>query len=184
VTPFDRIMAGVCRAKVFVLAAALVLLTAGCGSAPADAAPSVEGGVDAANVSVEIGLPAGDDGLEFAPLAPDGELRLESFGQGGIHVLLAVRCIGFGNRAFVSITVTNLLTGAKVVSPAPSRPQLLLCRDAEVCDLVPVLVMVGAIAANGTERNGLHVRVTAEVHNSEGAASSASQEGVLSTADL
>ena len=202
VTQFHRIMPGVCHAVALALAAALVSFAGGCGSSqsPADAVPSdsaantppadsgadaVPGDVDAsANVSVEIGLPSGDDGLAFAPLEPLGELRLESFGQGGIHVLLAIRCVGFGNRAFVTITVTNPLTGAQVVSPAPVRPQLLLCRDAEVCDLVPVLVMVGAIAPPDTERNGLHVRITADVHNSAGAASSASQEAVLSTADL
>jgi hypothetical protein len=163
--------------------AALLFLSAGCGASRSDGV-AVDGDASASNVSVEIGLPAGDDGLSFAPLAPQGELRLESFGQGGIHVLLAIRCIGFGHRAFVSITVTNLVTGAQVVSPAPPSPQLLLCRDAEVCDLVPVLVMVGAIAPPDSERNSLHVRVTADVHNSDGAASSASQEGVLSTVDL
>lgn len=144
----------------------------------------VDGGVDAPNASVAIGVPAGTDGLDFAPLPPDGELRLESFGQGGIHVLLAIRCTGFGNRAFVMIRVTNLLTGAETISPAPVRPQLLLCRDADVCDLVPVLVMVGAVAEAGTDRNGLHVRITADVHNEAGIESSASQEAVFSTADL
>lgn len=175
-------MAGVHRA--LALAALALLPVAGCGSSHADDA-SPESGVDAAQVSVQVGIPAGEDGLSFAPLEPNGELRLESFGQGGIHVLLAVRCVGFGNRAFVGVTVTNLVTGREVVSPPPARPQLLLCRDANVCDLVPILVMVGAIAPEaGAERNGLHVRVTAEVQNSAGAASSASQEAVLSTADL
>jgi hypothetical protein len=163
--------------------AALSIAISACGSARNDEA-SVEGGVDAANASVVIGVPAGTDGLDFAPLPLDGELRLQSFGQGGIHVLLAIRCIGFGNRAFVTITVANLLTGAEAVSPAPVRPQLLLCHDADVCDLVPVLVMVGGLAETGTDRNGLHVRITAEVHNAAGVGSQATQDAVFSTADL
>ena len=44
-------------------------------------------------------------------------------------MLLGIRCIGFGNRAYVALTMTNALTGAEVSSPAPLRPQLLLCRE-------------------------------------------------------
>lgn len=162
---------------------------------PADGAPSDAGGStsedaeldvgsEPAVVRVEIGIPAGDDGLEFAPLSPGGELRLESFGQGGMHVLLAVRCIGFGNRAFVGLAITNLTTGVQVTSPPPVRPQLLLCRDQDVCDLVPLLAVVSGIADPGVDRNGLHVEVEADVRNEAGLSASASVEAVLSTADL
>jgi len=139
---------------------------------------------DAIAATVEVGVPAGADGLDFAPLAPDDELRLETFGQGGIHVLLAIRCVGFGNRAFVGVTLTNLLTGAHAVSPSPVRPQLLLCRTPDVCDLVPLLTIASGITEPGEERNGLPIQITADVHNEAGVAASGSQEVVLSTADL
>lgn len=144
-----------------------------------------DSGADVSATSVEVGIPSGPDGLDFAPLPSQGELRLETFGQGGTHVLLGVRCIGFGHRAFVTLSLTNLETGERVVSPAPVQPQLLACDEAgEICDLVPVLAMATGIAAAGVERNGLHVEVAAEVSNQAGLTGSASQEAVLSTADL
>ena len=115
---------------------------------------------------------------------PGGELRLESFGQGGTHVLLGIRCIGFGNRAYVALTMINALTGAEVSSPAPLRPQLLLCREPPTCDLVPILAMASGLTAPGAERNGVAVRITADVHNDQGLWASATQDVVLSTADL
>jgi len=134
--------------------------------------------------SVEIGVPAGSDGLAFAPLLPGGELRLQSFGQGGTHVLLGIRCAGLGNRAFVALTLTNSLTLVEVSSPASVRPQLLLCSDARTCDLVPILAMASGLTAPGAERNGLPVRVGVKVRNEAGLAASATQDVVLSTADL
>jgi len=139
---------------------------------------------DAGLARVELGVPGGDDGLEFVPLEAGGELRLQTFGQGGTHLFLGVRCVGFGNRAFVSITLTNLTSGAEVVSPAPVRPQLLLCREPSECDLVPLLAMASGIADMDEERDGLRIRVTADVRNQAGVAAEASQEAVLSTADL
>jgi hypothetical protein len=159
----------------------LALAATACGSSGAVEGDAGQGG---ARAGVEIGVPAGPDGLDFGALLPDGELRLHSFGQGGTHVFLAIRCIGFGSRAFVSITLTNLQTGAEVTSPAPVRPQLLFCRDADVCDLVPILAMTGGLTVPGAERDGLHIVVAAEVHNEAGLTASASQEAVLSTADL
>jgi hypothetical protein len=97
---------------------------------------------------------------------------------------LAIRCIGFGNRAFVGTTLTNLLTGIQVVAPPPVRPQLLLCRTPDTCDLVPLLTIASGITEPGAERDGLHIQITADVHNEAGLAASASQEAVLSTADL
>jgi len=162
-------------------ASLFVLLASHCGSSDAEATGAV---ADAAPPEVQIGVPAGEDGLDFAPLPPGAELRLQTFGQGGTHVLLAIRCIGFGTRAFVGITLTNALTGAKVVSAAPVRPQLLLCHDAGVCDLVPILAMASGIAEPGVDRNGLPIEIAVDVHNQAGLASSASEEAVLSTADL
>jgi hypothetical protein len=155
-------------------------VSVGCGSS--DPAPAVP--PEPVPAAVEIGIPGGGDELGFVPLEPGGELRLQSFGQGGTHVLLGVRCIGFGNRAFVNVTLTNLVTGVQVFSPAPVRPQLLLCQDANTCDLVPLLAMTGGLTAMGTERHGVPVEISADVHNTAGAAASASVEAVLSTADL
>ena len=59
----------------------LAMGSAACGSSTVAPTP------EPMSVSVEIGVPAGADGLDFAPLSPGGELRLQSFGQGGTHVL-------------------------------------------------------------------------------------------------
>lgn len=163
----------------------LGLIALGCGSsrapAPVDAGPM---DAEPVPVSVEIGVPGGTDGLDFQPFAAGGELRLQSFGQGGTHVFLAVRCIGFGSRAFVNITLTNELTQVQVFSPEPVRPQLLYCREPSVCDLVPILAMTGGLTEPDVERNGLPIEVAVEVHNQAGLAASATQAAVLSTADL
>jgi hypothetical protein len=116
-------------------------------------------------------------------MADGTELRLQTFGQGGTHVLLAVRCIGFGSRAFVAIHVLNLNSGTEVVAPAPARPQLLFC-DGDVCDLVPITMVMDGLTPTVAERDGLAIRVTAEVHNVAGVTGEASQNAVLSTADL
>ncbi|HTQ07387.1 MAG TPA: hypothetical protein VMI54_26205, partial [Polyangiaceae bacterium] len=57
--------------------------------------------------NVELGVPGGPDGLDFAPLAADAELDLHTFGQGGTHVLVGVRTLGFGIRAYVGFTLTD-----------------------------------------------------------------------------
>ena len=108
--------------------------------------------------SVDIGIPAGDDGLAFESLPPGGELRLQTFGQGGTHVMIGVRTTGFGSRAFVATTLVNLDTLAEVLAPAPVRPQLFICDDAGVCDLVPLLVMTAGLTELGTERDGLRAK--------------------------
>ncbi|HYQ44267.1 MAG TPA: hypothetical protein VER11_19930 [Polyangiaceae bacterium] len=133
--------------------------------------------------SVELGIPGGPDSLDFAPLEEGAVLKLETFGQGGTHVLLGVRCVGFGQRAFVSLHVRNLVEGTELDAPAPARPQLLFC-EGEVCDLVPITMMMGGIAANDAERDGLPIEISAEVHNVAGVTGSASARATLSTADL
>jgi hypothetical protein len=47
-----------------------------------------------------------------------------------------------------------------------------------------MLVMTGGLTAPGTERDGLPIQISAEVHNQAGLAASATQEARLSTADL
>jgi hypothetical protein len=139
-----------------------------------------------AEVKVEIGVPGGTDGLDFVPLEGGEELRLKTFGQGGTHVYLGVRCIGFGKRAFVGFKLTNTRTGTYVVAPPPTRPQLLYCVDTEdrICDLVPATVMTGGLTAPEEERDGLVVMIDVDVHNAAGTFGSASTGVSLSTADL
>ncbi len=128
-------------------------------------------------------MPGGPDSLDFAPLSDGMVLRLETFGQGGTHVLLGVRCIGFGQRAFVALRVRNLQDGTELVAPAPARPQLLFCQD-DVCDLVPITMMMGGIAPNDAERDGLAIEISADVHNQAGVTGQATAQATLSTADL
>lgn len=135
-------------------------------------------------VSAEIGAPSGQDGLDFAPLEPGAELRLQTFGQGGTHLFLGVRCRGFGSRAFVTFALKNLATLAEVVAPAPARPQLLFCGDDSNCDLVPVTVMTSGLFELDSERDGVPMEVSVEVKSQAGAVASAAQAGVISTADL
>jgi hypothetical protein len=169
-----------------VLAASIVLTACG---APKDdpGAPNVEkdASPDGASLlgQVELGVPSGSDGLEFQALQDGDVLRLETFGQGGVHVLLGVRCIGFGSRAFVSLTLRNSNTGTELVAPAPVRPQLLFC-NGEVCDLVPITVMAGGLTQTDAERDGLPIEITTEVHNMAGVTGSATKHAVLSTANL
>ncbi len=132
---------------------------------------------------VELGVPGGPDSLDFVPLEDGAVLNLETFGQGGTHVLLGVRCIGFGQRAFVSLRVENALDGIELLAPAPARPQLLFC-EGEVCDLVPITMMMGGIAANDAERDGLAIEISTEVHNAAGLTGQAERKATLSTADL
>lgn len=140
-------------------------------------------GAPAVAPTVELGVPDGDDGLGFLPLSDGDVLRLQTFGQGGTHVLVGVRCTGFGNRAFVSAIMHNDTTGVEVTEPRPARPQLLYC-EAGVCDLVPYLVHASGIAPTDAEKDGLQVRLTVTVDNESGVTAEGSREVVLSTADL
>jgi hypothetical protein len=158
------------------LSALLVLACSGESSDP-DVSPAVEPGVD-------IGLPGGADGLEFTKLVPGGGVPLETFGQGGTHALLAVRCTGLGNRAFVSVRIENAATGAAVEAPAGPSPRLLLCREEDVCDLLPLLVMTGGLVLPGEARDGLGVTVRVDASNLDGLAASVERDAVLTTDGL
>jgi hypothetical protein len=116
---------------------------------------------------VEIGTP--NDALDFLPLEAGGDVSLETFGQGGTHMLIAIRSNGFGKRAYVDVEVENMETGDMVMTPPASRPPLLLCRDeAEyTCDLIPLFVLTGGLA-DPEEKDGLHVEIRARVHNEDG----------------
>jgi len=165
---------------------AILALGIGCSSSGGATSPmnSAGAGGEPAAVSVELGTPGGDDGLEFVPMTDGTELRLQTFGQGGTHVLVGVRCTGFGSRAFVSAELENLTSGVAVEEPAPARPQLLYCSDRGDCDLVPYLVHASGLTKTDSEKDGLHVRLTVHVRNEAGASGDCSREAVLSTADL
>jgi hypothetical protein len=138
----------------------------------------------AAEIWVDVGLPGGTDGLEFVPLAPGGAVPLASFGQGGTHALLAVRTSGLGNRAFIGVSLRNAATGAEVSAPAGASPRLLLCREADVCDLLPLLVMTGGLVLPGEAREGLAVLVRVDATGAEGGAASVERAAVLTTGSL
>ena len=133
---------------------------------------------------VDIGYPAGPDGFSFERFEPGAELPLQTFGQGGTHALLAVRCGALGSAAFIRIAVENLESGAEVVQPPTPTPQLLLCRESDVCDRLPIIFTMAGLTEPGQDRNGVEVMVRVEVSNDAGATAEASRRLVLSTAGL
>jgi hypothetical protein len=157
--------------------AAAALLPLACASDAAEPMQSLA-------PSVDIGLPGGDDGLEFVPLEPGAAIPLETFGQGGTHALLAVRTTGLGNRAFIGVTITNTATGDAVSAPPGPSPRLLICRTPDTCDLLPLLVMTGGLVPPGTDRDGLAVHVRVEAESPEGTSASVERDAVLSTERL
>ncbi|HMI93280.1 MAG TPA: hypothetical protein VK509_18040 [Polyangiales bacterium] len=131
-------------------------------------------------LTVEIGTPSPKGDLGFVALEEGGDIPLNTFGQGGTHAELAVRAIGFGNKAFVDLTLENLDSGATVGSLPSSRPQLLICRETPkgACDMLPFYVMTGGLA-EPSQKDGLRIRVIADVHTEDGEEASTSREGVL-----
>jgi hypothetical protein len=160
---------------------ALIAAAVGCSShdGPRQSVPAPT----PAGPSAEIGMPGGDDGLDFVAFEPDQVLKLQTFGQGGTHVSLAARTRGIGIRAYAAFSVENLETGVTLVAPAPTRPQLFYCHE-DVCDLLPVTMMMGGIAAPDADRNDLPVTVTVEVHTDDGLTASDAHDARLSTEDL
>jgi hypothetical protein len=135
-------------------------------------------------VSVDLGLSGGPDGLQFEHLEPGGSVPLYTFGQGGTHALLAVRCMGLGERACVAITISNPADGRSVSAPAGQSPRLLACDADGSCDLLPLLVMTGGLVPPGTDRDGLAVVIRADASNLEGVATSVERDAFLSAASL
>ena len=149
---------------------------AGKDSGPADS----DAGKPKPKRKVLIGTPSPEGDLPFRPLEAGGDIALGTFGQGGTHATLAVRCIGFGTKAFVDVMLENLDSGETVRTLPSSRPQLLIPRDepAGAADMLPIYVMTGGLA-DPSEKDGLRIRVTAEVQNPQGDEGSASREGIL-----
>jgi hypothetical protein len=139
---------------------------------------------DGSAQAVEIGLPGGEDDLDFIPLEPGGTITLQTFGQGGTHALMAVRCIGLGSRMYVTVWMENLESGRQVSVPPAAQARPLACNDDGSCDLVPLLVMTGGLVPTGEDLDGLQVEVTAECRNEDGEEAEGSQIGVLSTEEL
>lgn len=134
---------------------------------------------------VVVGVPAGDDGLDFAPLTDGEQIQLETFFQGGTHMTLAIRCIALGSSAFVSVRVENQTTLADVEVQTPStNPRPLLCRDEYTCDLVPFIVTTSGLVEPGDEINGLRVTIEASVENAAGDQGNGSAEVELRTDEL
>jgi hypothetical protein len=161
-----------------------LLLACGCSAHGSTPGGGDAGAAGAAATSAELGVPGGSDGLSFVPIDDGAVLKLQTFGQGGVHVLVGVRCSGFGNRAFVSGSLTDPQTGDKTLEPEPARPQLLYCDDQGACDLVPYLVHATGLKPTFAEMDGLQVTLAAKVRSETGAVADASRSVVLSTADL
>jgi hypothetical protein len=131
-------------------------------------------------LAVQIGMRVGPRDNTFLPLESGDDIRLGTFGQGGTHAELAVRCIGFGNRAFITLTLENLRDSTVIMHPPTSRPQLLRCVEepAGACDYLPIYFMTGGLALP-TEKDGLPVLVRATCLNEAGDQASTSVNGVL-----
>src|SRR5688572_6848809 len=152
---------------------ALLALSACCESAGAP-----DAGEPA--LAVEIGMRASPRDNAFVALEPGGDIHLGTFGQGGTHAELAVRCIGFGNRAFITLTLENLRDGTVIMNPPTSRPQLLRCvpEPRGACDQVPIYFMTGGLA-EPADKDGLPVLVRASCLNEGGDQAATSIDGVL-----
>jgi hypothetical protein len=165
----------------------VLLLACSCsanpGSTPGGAGDAGAAGAPETETSADLGVPGGSDGLTFVPLEDGAVLKLQTFGQGGVHVLVGVRCSGFGNRAFVSGSLTDPQTSKETEEPEPARPQLLYCEQG-LCDLVPYLVHATGLTPTFAEMDGLEVTLSANVRSETGAHADASRTIVLSTADL
>lgn len=165
----------------------LVLALGACstGHTQDDAAGAPPGPDAGPGTSVQLGVPSGPDGLDFSPLASDAEVDLHTFGQGGTHVLLGVRTVGFGIRAYVGFTLTDETGGNEIDAPPPVRPQLFACDDAgSVCDLVPVTIMTGGLFGPDETRSGLPVVIHVNAYTDAGESGEDEREVLVSGAGL
>jgi hypothetical protein len=173
----SRAAGGLARDGVRSLLVALVLVSSGCCETRTVV---IEPDAGEPELAVQIGMRRDARDNTFVPLEPGGDIHLGTFGQGGTHAELAVRCIGFGNRAFVNLTLENLRDGTVIMHPPSSRPKLLRCVEepAGACDDLPIYFMTGGLA-EPAEKDNLPVLVRASCLNEAGDQATTSIEGVL-----
>lgn len=160
-------------------------------------APTPDAGMDAmVRPSISIGIPDAVTGIRYEPLVAGGDVRLETYGQGGLHAVFIIECVGMGNQAWVDIRMTNLGdydrrhgfdAGTEhddadaggggyqfpgFVETLPSaQPSLLACddlRDPVYCRTMPREVLTGGLAANLDALSDLHVEIRAQARNRDG----------------
>lgn len=115
---------------------------------------------------VEIGVPD-ETGTGFVALDPGDEVAVETFGQGGNHIQLAVACTGFGNAVYPQVVIENLDGDSRIETPPYVRPQPFACDVTGRCVDTNQFVMLGGLAPV-EELDGLHVRVIVRISNDEG----------------
>lgn len=151
------------------------LLALACG-APIEPSESSE---PAQPAWVDVGFAGGSGSLPFEALAPGDSVDLQTFGQGGRHLLLAIRTRGLGSRVFVRVGLINAETDVEVITPFGARPLLFFCHDDGLCDLVPFLVPVSAAIYEGVADRALPILLTVEAETPDGQSAKASREVVL-----
>ena len=131
---------------------------------------------DGGQVWAELGL-TDSATLEFEPLKNGDDLPVGTFGQGGHHVGLAVACDGFGTKAYVEVSITNLDGEGQAELPPFSKPQPLLC-DEGPCRFPALYVMLSGLP-KAEMLDGLHVHIDAAVHDGGSLRANTSIQGFL-----
>lgn len=139
--------------------------------------------VPRADVSVEVGTPEGTSILAFVPLQDQDPIYLHTFGQGGTHALLAVRCIGFGERAYVTAWLMNVDTGQRASLTTPALQPLACDDEGRDCDLMPILMMTGGFGDPET-LEGLKVQAGGRCRSEGGVEAESTHLGLLNTERL
>lgn len=140
-----------------------------------------DGGSDggAAEVMVEVGIPDPDNSAHFLSLEPGGEVKVDTFGQGGFHAEVGIAFRGFGDAIYPQIVIENLEDGeGRVDTPIPPRAQPVRCDADGYCIDPRTFVMLGGLA-DIDDLDGLRVRITARIENDAGLRGEDSREAVL-----
>jgi hypothetical protein len=145
---------------------------------PGDASPGVTIDGGEAALSVRVGIPDEETGLQYTELELDGDIRVQRGGQGGSHALVALQCRGLGNKVFFQAGVHNLDGDGEVFSALLPRPRPIACDDDGLCNISPVFVQLGGVAPR-EEWDGLHVELSGRVWNEAGLEASGTALGYL-----
>ena len=136
--------------------------------------------------AVEVGIPHPDGATNpdfeqvFFPLAEGDVVPVETFGQGGYHISVGVRCHHLGNAVFIDVEVINPATGASVEVSRTPQPRLIACNDDEtLCERLPIFVTLGGLASLD-ELDGLEVEIRADVESEQGKKASGTAKARLS----